>query len=107
MNKNPIIFALANPTPEISPEEAKKWWAYIIATWRSDYPNQVNNVLAFPWIFRGALDWEIKQITDEHKLAAAYALANSVKEPEIEKILPTAFEKEVVEYIATAVKNIA
>ena len=107
MNKDPIIFALANPIPEITPEEAKKWWAYIIATWRSDYPNQVNNVLAFPWIFRGALDWEIKQITDEHKLAAAYALANSVKEPEIEKILPSAFEKEVVENIATAVKNIA
>ena len=107
MNKNPIIFALANPIPEISPEEAKKWWAYIIATWRSDYPNQVNNVLAFPWIFRGALDWEIKQITDEHKLAAAYALANSVKEPKIEKILPTAFEKEIVENIATAVKNVA
>ena len=107
MHKDPIIFALANPTPEISPEEAKKWWAYIIATWRSDYPNQVNNVLAFPWIFRGALNWGIKQITDEHKLAAAYALANSVKEPEIEKILPTAFEKEIVENIANAVKNIA
>ena len=106
MHTDPIIFALANPIPEIMPEEAKKGGAYIIATWRSDYPNQVNNVLVFPWIFRWALDGKITKITDEHKIAAAHALANSVDTLSIDKILPTVFEKQVVENIANAIKEI-
>jgi len=106
MKNHPIVFALANPIPEIMPEEAKKGWAFIIATWRSDYPNQVNNVLVFPWVFRGALDWKITQITDEHKLVAAYALADTVKDLSEEKILPNVFEKEVVNNIASAITSI-
>lgn len=106
MNKDPIVFALANPIPEISPEEAKKWGAYIIATWRSDYPNQVNNVLVFPWIFRWALDWKLPKITDEHKLIAAKTLANCVENPWINHILPTALEAWIANKIAEAIKNI-
>jgi len=74
MADKPIVFALANPVPEIMPDEAKKWGAYIVATWRSDFPNQINNLLAFPGVFRGALDWRIRQIEQKHKLAAAKAL---------------------------------
>ena len=106
MNKDPIIFALANPTPEIMPDEAKDAWAFIVATWRSDFPNQVNNVLAFPGIFRGALDARIPQITDEHKIAAAKALAEAVKNPDREHIIPSAFDEGVVERVAEAVKDI-
>lgn len=105
MKKDPIVFALANPIPEIMPEEAKKWWAYIIATWRSDYPNQVNNVLVFPWIFRGILDANIQQITDDHKLIAAQALANSVRNLNQEHILPTVLEEGIAEKIANAIKK--
>ena len=105
MSDKPIIFALANPTPEITPEEAKKWWAYIIATWRSDYPNQVNNVLVFPGIFRGALDAHIPQITDEHKLNVAYTLAECVKNLDIDNILPSALQEGIVEKIAATIKN--
>ena len=93
MDKNPIIFALANPDPEISPEEAQKGGAFIVATGRSDYPNQINNLLAFPGIFRGALDAGITQITDEHKLATAYALAKKVKSLSVDHILPSVFEE--------------
>ena len=106
MNSSPIIFALANPTPEIMPDEAKKAWAFIVATWRSDFPNQVNNVLAFPGIFRGALDARIPQITDEHKIAAAKALAKFVENPDREHIIPSAFDQWIADAVAKAVKNI-
>ena len=106
MNPKPIIFALANPTPEIMPDEAKEAWAFIVATWRSDFPNQVNNVLAFPWIFRGALDAKIPQITDDHKIAAAKALAKFVENPDREHIIPSAFNDWVADAVAEAVKNI-
>lgn len=106
MNSNPIIFALANPTPEIMPDEAKEAWAFIVATWRSDFPNQVNNVLAFPGIFRGALDARIPQITDEHKIAAAKALANFVENPGREHIIPSAFDEWIADKVAEAVKRV-
>lgn len=104
MNK-PIIFALANPIPEIMPDEAKKAGAFIIATGRSDFPNQVNNSLAFPGIFRGALDIRAKRITDEMKLAAAEALASIIKQPTTENILPYSLDKTVVPLVAEAVKK--
>ena len=106
MDDKPIIFALANPTPEIMPNEAKEVWAFIIATGRSDFPNQVNNVLAFPWIFRGALDARIPQITDEHKIAAANALANAVKNPDCEHIIPSAFDEWIANMVAEAVVTV-
>ena len=106
MDDKPIIFALANPTPEIMPNEAKEAWAFIIATGRSDFPNQVNNVLAFPWIFRGALDARIPQITDEHKIAAANALANAVKNPDCEHIIPSAFDEWIADMVAEAVVTV-
>ncbi len=99
-----IVFALANPTPEIMPEEAKKGGAAVIATGRSDYPNQVNNSLAFPGIFRGALDNSVKKITDEIKLKAAYALAELVKKPSAGEILPDMFDKRVAKAVAKAVR---
>ncbi len=105
MNNKPIIFALANPTPEIMPDIAKKAGAFIVATGRSDFPNQINNVLAFPGIFRGALDSGAKQITDKMKLATAKALANLIENPEIEKILPDPFDQRVVLAISEAVKK--
>ena len=105
MNTKPIIFALANPTPEISPEEAKKWWAFIIATWRWDYPNQVNNVLVFPGIFRGALDARLPQITEKHAVIAAHTLAACVKNLTVDSILPTVLEKDVANKIAKAIIN--
>ncbi|MBU4069990.1 MAG: NADP-dependent malic enzyme [Nanoarchaeota archaeon] len=104
MNNNPIIFALANPVPEVMPDVAQQAGAFIIATGRSDFPNQINNVLAFPGIFRGALDIRAKRITDKMKLAAAKALANLIK-PEINKILPNPLDKSVVPAIAEAVKK--
>ena len=106
MAEKPIIFALANPTPEIMPDEAKAAWAFIVATGRSDFPNQVNNVLAFPGIFRGALDARIPQITDDHKIAAAHALANAVKDPDCEHIIPSAFDEWIANIVAEAVKNV-
>ena len=106
MNPDPIIFALANPTPEIMPDEAISAWAFIVATGRSDFPNQVNNVLAFPGIFRGALDGRISQITDEHKIAAAKALANFVQNPDREHIIPSAFDQWVADVVTEAVKNV-
>ncbi len=83
MNKDSIIFAMANPTPEIMPDEAKAAGARVIGTGRSDFPNQVNNVLAFPGIFRGALDVRAKEINEEMKIAAAYAIAIYIKEEEL------------------------
>lgn len=101
MNKNPIVFAMANPVPEIMPNEAKKAGAAVIATGRSDFPNQINNVLAFPGVFKGALKTRTK-ITDEIKIAAAYALAKSIK-PTKEKIIPSVFDKGVADSVARAV----
>jgi len=105
MNINPVIFALANPEPEIMPEEAYKGGAVIVATGRSDYPNQVNNVLVFPGIFRGALDARAKRITPEMKLAAAYALADYVKNPTRDRIIPSVFDKGIADEVSSAVAN--
>lgn len=104
MNKNPIIFALANPIPEIMPDVAKQAGAFIVATGRSDFPNQINNVLAFPGIFRGALDHGIKQITNDMLVQAAENLASYVKEPSVENILPAALDKGVAKVVAEAIK---
>lgn len=104
MNPDPIIFALSNPEPEILPDEAKKWGASIIATGRSDFPNQVNNVLVFPWLFKGILEARNPQIETKHKLAAAQALANIIQNPTREEILPSALDKTVAEVISKAVK---
>ena len=104
-----IILAMANPTPEIMPDLAKEAGAYIVGTGRSDFPNQVNNVLAFPGIFRGALDVRAKEINEEMKIAAAHAIANSIKEEELntENILPKAFDRSVAINVAEAVKEAA
>lgn len=104
MAEDPIIFALANPVPEIMPDVAQEAGVAIIATGRSDFPNQVNNSLAFPGIFRGALDHGVKKITDQHKLAAAEALAGLVENPTIDKIIPTAFDAGVVEAVSSVIK---
>ncbi len=103
MADQPIIFALANPVPEIMPDVAKAAGAAVIATGRSDFPNQVNNALAFPGIFRGALDNGVKKITDTHKLAAAEALASLVKNPTTEEIIPSPFDEKVVDSIASSI----
>ncbi|MBQ7432958.1 MAG: NAD-dependent malic enzyme, partial [Lachnospiraceae bacterium] len=109
MAKDPIIFACANPTPEIFPEEAKAAGAAVVATGRSDYPNQVNNVLCFPGIFRGALDVRASDINDEMKIAAARAIAGLVSEEELhaDYILPAAYDKRVKDAVAEAVKEAA
>lgn len=105
MNKEPIIFAMANPVPEIMPEEAHSAGAAIVGTGRSDFPNQINNALIFPGIFRGLLDSWAKRVTIKMKLGAAVALAYSVKNPTLNKILPNITDKRVVQAIANAVKN--
>jgi malate dehydrogenase (oxaloacetate-decarboxylating) len=105
MAPNPIIFALANPDPEILPEEAKKGGAAIIATGRSDFPNQINNVLVFPGLFRGLLDARINMVTTEMKLAAAEALAGLVQNPTAERIIPAPLDKGVAEAIADAMRK--
>ena len=105
MADKPIVFALANPTPEIMPELAKEAGVAVIATGRSDYPNQVNNVLAFPGIFKGALAARAERITSEMKLAAAYAIAGCVEEPTAEKIIPDALDPTVADKVAEAMKN--
>ena len=103
MAKEPIIFALANPIPEIMPDAAKKAGAKIIATGRSDFENQINNSLAFPGFFRGLLDGNIVHITEELELAASRALADAVERPTIHNILPTMFDKGLANKIAKAV----
>ncbi|PJC37133.1 NAD-dependent malic enzyme [Candidatus Peregrinibacteria bacterium CG_4_9_14_0_2_um_filter_53_11] len=105
MNRDAIIFAMANPTPEITPEEAFEGGAKIIATGRSDYPNQINNVLVFPGLMRGVLDCRARYITDDMKVAAARALAKLVKKPRVDKIIPGVFDKDVAQTIARAVKS--
>ena len=109
MNKDAIIFACANPTPEIFPDEAKEAGAAVVSTGRSDYPNQVNNVLAFPGIFRGALDVRASDINDEMKVAAAYAIAELVAEDErsADYIIPAAFDERVKASVAKAVADAA
>ena len=109
MNKDAIIFAMANPTPEIFPEVAKEGGARVVGTGRSDYPNQINNVLAFPGIFRGALDVQSKEINEEMKVAAAYAIANAIDEAELneDNIIPKAFDLKVQKMVAEAVKEAA
>ena len=109
MAEKPIIFAMANPTPEIMPDEAIKAGAFIVGTGRSDFPNQINNLLAFPGVFRGALDCRASDINEKMKIAAANALASVVTEEELsrEYILPDVFDKRVVEKISEAVMKAA
>ncbi len=109
MNSDPIIFACANPDPEIFPEDAKAGGAAVIATGRSDYPNQINNVLAFPGIFRGTLDCRASDINDAMKVAAAHALADLISEEELsaDYIIPAAFDPRVKDAVAEAVKKAA
>ncbi len=106
MNKDSILFAMANPVPEIMPDLAKEAGARIVGTGRSDFPNQVNNVVAFPGIFKGALEGRAKQITEEMKLAAANAIASLVSDEELsdDNIMPQAFDPRVAEVVANAVK---
>lgn len=105
MNHDAIVLAMANPVPEIYPDEAKEAGARVVGTGRSDYPNQVNNVLVFPGIFRGALDAKADKITDDMKLSAAYAIAHMVEQPTEERILPEAFNKDVARNVANAVRK--
>jgi malate dehydrogenase (oxaloacetate-decarboxylating) len=109
MNKDSIIFAMANPTPEIFPEEAARAGARVIGTGRSDFPNQINNVLAFPGIFRGALDVRASAINEEMKVAAARAIADSISDSELseDNIIPKAFNLDVQKRVAEAVKEAA
>ena len=107
MAPDAIILAMANPTPEIMPDEARAGGAAVIGTGRSDFPNQVNNVLAFPGIFRGALDAGASQITAEMKIAAAHALAAVITEPSADQILPSPFDQRVAPIVANAVREIA
>ena len=104
MKNDPIIFALSNPTPEIMPDEAKEAGAAVVATGRSDFANQVNNALAFPGIFRGALDNGVQKITDEHKLAAAEAIASLVEEPSADMVMPSVFDERLVPTIANVIR---
>jgi len=107
MNKNSIIFAMANPIPEIMPDKAKKAGAFIVGTGRSDFPNQINNLLAFPGIFRGALDIRAKKITDEMKLAASYAIANYIPENKLSPsyIIPSPLDKKVAKKVSEKVSS--
>ena len=109
MAEKPILFPMANPVPEIMPDLAKQAGAAVVGTGRSDFPNQINNVLAFPGIFRGALDVRAKDINDEMKVAAAYAIANLIPEEDLspEYIIPNPFDKRVVKAVADAVAEAA
>lgn len=109
MNKDAIVFACANPVPEIFPDDAKKGGAAVVATGRSDFPNQINNVLAFPGIFRGTFDVRASDINDEMKIAAAYALASLISDKELnpDYIIPAAFDKRVADTVAAAVREAA
>jgi malate dehydrogenase (oxaloacetate-decarboxylating) len=103
MAKDPVVFAMANPTPEIMPDKAKAAGVAVMATGRSDFPNQVNNALAFPGIFRGALDNRVTQITDDHKIAAAEAIASLVDEPSAARIIPEVLDDRLVSAIAKVI----
>ena len=106
MNKEAILFAMANPVPEIMPDVAKAAGAKVVGTGRSDFPNQVNNVIAFPGIFKGALEGRATQITEDMKLAAAKALANLVSDEQLSEdfIMPEAFDPRVAQVVSEAVK---
>ena len=104
MANKPVVFALANPVPEIMPDVAKEAGVAVIATGRSDFPNQVNNAIAFPGIFRGALDHGVKKITDDHKIAAAEALASLVDNPTPEEVIPSPFDDRVVPAVAQVIR---
>mgnify|MGYP001574031789 FL=1 len=104
MGERAIVFALSNPTPEIMPDEARKGGALVVATGRSDFPNQINNALVFPGVFRGALDKGVTKITEASKLRAAKALADLIKTPTAQKIIPDVLHKGVVPAIAAAIK---
>lgn len=104
MANQPIIFALSNPTPEIMPDLAKAAGAAVVATGRSDFPNQVNNAIAFPGIFRGALDNGVKQITDQHKIAAAETIAALVENPNADEVIPSVFDERLVLAIAAVIR---
>jgi malate dehydrogenase (oxaloacetate-decarboxylating) len=108
MSGDAMVFAMANPTPEVSPEEAAPY-ARIVATGRSDYPNQINNVLAFPGIFRGALDVRARAITEPMKLAAARAIAAIIPDAELREdyVIPSVFNREVAPAVAAAVSGVA
>jgi malate dehydrogenase (oxaloacetate-decarboxylating) len=103
MAKDPIIFAMANPVPEIMPDEAKKAGVAVMATGRSDFPNQVNNALAFPGIFRGALDNRVNKITDDHKIAAAKVIAGLIRKPSANQIIPSVLDDRLVPAIAKVI----
>lgn len=109
MNRDAIVFACANPTPEIFPEDAKAGGARVVATGRSDFPNQINNVLAFPGIFRGAFDVRARDINDEMKIAAAKALAGLISDEELHEdyIIPAAFDERVGKTVSEAVAKAA
>ncbi|TWE05168.1 malic enzyme-like protein [Neobacillus bataviensis] len=109
MKRDPIIFAMANPVPEIMPEEAKQAGALVVGTGRSDYPNQINNVLAFPGIFRGALDARAKEINEEMKIAAVHAIAGLILEEELnaDYVIPNPFDQRVAAHVADAVASTA
>lgn len=105
MAKKAIVFAMSNPIPEVMPNEARKWGAYIIATGRSDFPNQINNVLAFPWLFRWALDSRIEQFTQKHFIAAAKTIARQVSKPSVSKIIPSIFDPDLSQKVAGIFKK--
>ena len=105
MNNDPIIFAMANPIPEIMPSDALDAGAFIVGTGRSDFANQVNNVLAFPGIFRGAIDAKATQFSHDMKLAAAFAIAESVSDLSVENILPQVLDKRVPYFVAERVST--
>ena len=107
MNTDSIVFAMANPVPEIMPEDALAAGAAIVGTGRSDFPNQINNSLAFPGVFRGALDAKARVINNEMKIAAAHALAACIQKPTRDKIIPSMFDEGIVEKISEAVKKAA
>lgn len=104
MANKPVVFALANPVPEIMPDEAHAAGVAVIATGRSDFPNQVNNAVAFPGIFRGALDNGVQKITDQHKIAAAEVIASLIETPDAENIIPSVFDERLVPAIAQVIK---
>jgi malate dehydrogenase (oxaloacetate-decarboxylating) len=108
MNTDPFVFAMANPNPEVKPEEAAPH-VRVMATGRSDYPNQINNVLAFPGVFRGALDARATAITEEMKLAAARGIASTVLDDELDEdyIIPSVFNRDVARAVASAVRDVA
>ncbi len=103
MAKDPIVFAMANPTPEVMPDIAKAAGVAVMATGRSDFPNQVNNATAFPGIFRGALDNKVRMITDQHKIAAAEVIASLVENPSPDEIIPSVFDERLVPAIAKVI----